>query len=48
MKPKNQRILRCPTYEWVERGRRNKLDGHVTRMDAEILVKISRDSTELN
>ena len=30
--------------EWVERRRRREWDEHVTRMDAERLVKISRDS----
>ena len=32
-----------PINEWVER-RRREWDEHVTRMDAERLVKISRDS----
>ena len=30
---------------WEERRRRREWDEHVTRMDAEILVKISRDNT---
>ena len=32
-----------PTNEWLER-RRREWDEHVTRMDAERLVKISRDN----
>ena len=32
-----------PTNEWVERKRRER-DEHVTRMEAERLVKISRDN----
>ena len=32
-----------PINDWVERIRR-EWDQHVTRMDAEILVKISRDN----
>ena len=33
-----------PIKEWLER-RRREWDKHVTRMDAERLVKISRDNT---
>ena len=34
-----------PINEWVERRRRRReWDKHVTRMDAEVLVKISRDN----
>ena len=33
-----------PVNEWVERRRRIIWDQHVTRMDAERLVKISRDN----
>ena len=35
-----------PIIEWVERGRRIRKEwaGHVTRIDAERLVKISRDN----
>ena len=32
-----------PVNEWVER-RRREWDKHVTRMDAELLIKISRDN----
>ena len=34
-----------PVNEWVERRRIIIWDQHVTRMDAERLVKISRDNT---
>ena len=33
-----------PINEWVERRRRRQCDEPVTRIDAEILVKISRDN----
>ena len=33
-----------PINEWVERRRRRESDDYVTRMDAERLVKISRDN----
>ena len=33
-----------PINEWVERRRRREWDQHVTRMDAERLVKISKDN----
>ena len=39
----NQRILRYLTKEWVER-RRREWDEHVITMNAERLVKISRDN----
>ena len=41
-KPTNQVILWYPTInEWVER-RRGEWDEHVTRIDADILLKISK------
>ena len=46
-KPTTQRIRSIqPINEWVER--RREWDEHVTRMDAERLVKISRDSIRIS